>query len=119
MGFFLGYLYQGGRPLDPDTGWTSPRKTTDDPTLPLFTDANSWCGAGPETWVMVPHTARGGLKQNGVAFISPTHGETSRQKGAAGGNTATLDGAVRWREIRSMREDRRAASFSPSYQAAW
>jgi prepilin-type N-terminal cleavage/methylation domain-containing protein len=119
MGFFIGYLYQGGHPLAPDTGWTSPQKTAEDPNLTLFSDANSWCSAGPETWVMVPHSSRGALKQNGLAFISPTQGENSRQKGAVGGNVGTLDGAVRWKSIQSMREDYRSASFAPSYQGAW
>jgi hypothetical protein len=119
MGFFLGYLYQGGRPLTPDTGWVSPKKTSEDPALTLFSDANGWCSSGPQTWVMVPHARGGALKQDGIAFISPTDGETSRQKGARGGNVATLDGAVRWKNIGEMREDYRAASFSPAYQGAW
>jgi prepilin-type N-terminal cleavage/methylation domain-containing protein len=119
LGYFLGYHYHGGRPLPPDAGWTSPQKMSDSPTNVLFSDPNSWCTAGPETWVMAPHTARGAARRNGSAFVSPTQGETARQMGAAGGNVATLDGAVRWKNIRDMREDYLTASFAPVYRGAW
>jgi prepilin-type N-terminal cleavage/methylation domain-containing protein len=119
LGSFIGYHYHGGRPLPADAGWVSPQKTSDSPTNTLFSDPNSWCTAGPETWVMAPHTPRGAAKRNGSAFVSPTEGETSRQMGAAGGNVATLDGSARWRNIRDMREDYLSASFAPVYRGAW
>jgi prepilin-type N-terminal cleavage/methylation domain-containing protein len=119
LGFFIGYLYLGGRPLPSDAGWTSPQKLSDSPTNALFADPNAWCTAGPETWVIAPHTPRGAAKRNGSAFVSPTQGETSRQMGAAGGHVATLDGAVRWRNISELREDYLAASFAPVYRAVW
>ena len=119
LGYFIGYHYHGGRPLPEDAGWTSPQRISESPTNVLFSDPNSWCTAGPETWLMAPHTARGAFKRNGSAFVSPTQGETSRQMGAAGGNVATLDGSVRWRNIRDMREDYLTASFAPVYRGAW
>jgi prepilin-type N-terminal cleavage/methylation domain-containing protein len=119
LGYFIGYHYHGGRPLPANAGWTSPQRTSESPTNALFSDPNSWCSAGPETWLIAPHTARGAYKRNGSAFVTPTEGETSRMKGAAGGHVATLDGAVRWRPIREMREDYLTASFAPVYRGAW
>ena len=122
LGYFIGYHYQGGRPFSLEAtnlGWSSPQKTSESPTNVLFSDANSWCSAGERSWLMAPHTARGALKKNGSVFVAPTQGETSRQKGAAGGNVATLDGAVRWKSIQTMREDYQSASFAPVYRGAW
>jgi len=122
LGYFIGYHYHGGRPFSLEAtnfGWSSPQKISDNPTNVLFSDANSWCSAGEQSWLIAPHTPRGALKQNGSVFIAPTQGETSRQKGAAGGNVATLDGAVRWKSIQTMREDYQSASFAPVYRGAW
>ncbi len=122
LGYFIGYHYHGGRPFPPDTtnfGWSSPQKICESPTNVLFSDANSWCSAGEQSWLIAPHTAHGAVKKNGSVFVAPTQGESSREKGAAGGNVATLDGAARWKNIQTMREDYQSASFGPFYRAAW
>jgi prepilin-type N-terminal cleavage/methylation domain-containing protein len=122
LGYFMGYHYHGARPFDESNtnyGWVSPQKLSESPTNVLFSDANSWCSGGPQSWLMAPHTPHGALRQSGSVFIAPTQGETSRQKGAAGGNVATLDGAARWKSIQTMREDYQSASFAPVYRAAW
>ena len=121
LGYFIGYHYHGGRPLAEDAlnlGWTSPQTMSDGPTNVLFSDANSWCSGGELPWVMVPHTPRGSLKKSGSVFVAPTQGESARQKGAAGGNVLTLDGAAFWKDIRRM-GDFQSASFAPIYRAAW
>ncbi len=121
MGYFIGYHYHGGRPMGPETenpGWVSPQKSSDAPTNILFSDANSWCSGGDLAWVMVPHTPRGSLKKAGSVFVAPTQGESPREKGAAGGNVATLDGAVQWKSIANMTEHQ-SASFAPIYKGAW
>lgn len=121
LGYFIGYHYHGARPFASDAsniGWVSPQKLSDGPTNVLFSDANSWCSGGQLPWLMVPHTARGSLKKAGSVFVAPTQGESPSQKGAEGGNVATLDGAVRWKRITSMGEYQ-SASFAPIYKGNW
>ena len=74
-------------------------KLSDDPQLVLFYDANHWSGSG----VIVPHGPRGLIKQGsyGGPVTMPSGGRNSKDMGAAGGNVATLDGAVAWRKAGS------------------
>jgi prepilin-type N-terminal cleavage/methylation domain-containing protein len=108
-GYYIGYNYMGGKVYPVAAGWTSPQKTTDLPRLPgdgpqyvLFSDATDWGDLGNYMWVMVPHAARGPVKQNGYAYIYPPDPVTSPQMGAVGGNVAYMDGAVIWKPIAQM-----------------
>ena len=50
--------------------------------------------------MIVPHGPRGMIKQGsyGGPMTMPSGGKTPKEMGAAGGNVATLDGAVAWRK---------------------
>ncbi len=93
-GQYIGYLYMGGKPVPSTVGWISPQKLTEDPGIVLFADPNTW----NPTRAIVPHTSRGALvtPAGGTAFY-PSGGRTPKELRAAGGNVATLDGAVQWR----------------------
>ena len=95
-GYYIGYEYLGVKKNPSPANWTSPMKLSDDPKLVLFCDANHWSGAG----VIVPHGSRGLIKQGsyGCPMTMPSGGKTPKEMGAAGGNVATLDGAVAWRK---------------------
>ncbi len=95
IGYYIGYNYHGGKKMPPNCGWISPQKLTDEPTLVLFSDQNDW---NPD-WVTVPHGARGQVRRGPYkgTGITPSGGKTPKDFGAAGGNVATLDGAVTWR----------------------
>jgi hypothetical protein len=75
-----------------NSGWVSPQRLTEDPKLVLFSDQNVW----NSTWVTVPHGPRGQIKTGSYkgTGITPSGGKNPKQLGAAGGNVATLDGAV-------------------------
>jgi prepilin-type N-terminal cleavage/methylation domain-containing protein len=102
VGVYLAYNYHGGKPVTPDYGWISPRKTTEDPKLALFSDMNDWNTESP-TWVTAPHSAGGSIKRPGPTgiWIMPSNGMGSKQMGAQGGNVAALDGSAAWRSARS------------------
>ncbi len=80
-------------------GWISPQRLSDDPKLVLFSDQNSW----NLEWVTVPHGPGGQVKKGGTykgTGITPSGGKNPKQMGALGGNSATLDGAVAWRNAK-------------------
>jgi len=131
-GFYIAYHYLGGRLMPADSGWKSPIKTTDLPErndprivpvdqLVLFTDPNNWAnmGGGYPPAVMAPHMKNGPAKRKGIAWISPSEGQTSKQMGAVGGNVALLDGSVSWKKIGAMKEIYWTWSGSGIYRAAW
>jgi hypothetical protein len=94
IGYYIGYNYHGGKKMPPDCGWVSPQKLGENPTLVLYSDQNVW----NDIWVTVPHGPRGQVKigtYKGTG-ITPSGGKNPKQMGAAGGNVATLDGAVAW-----------------------
>jgi prepilin-type N-terminal cleavage/methylation domain-containing protein len=93
-GWYIGYLYNGGKPIPSGTGWTSPQRLTEDPSLVLFAEANLW----NTTSAIVPHTGRGARQTPGSTALLSTGGQDAKQLGAAGGHVATLDGAVTWRK---------------------
>ena len=95
-GYYIGYEYLGVKKNPAPANWVSPLKLSDDPKLVLFCDANHW----NPNHVIVPHGPRGLIKTGGYAGTgtTPSGGKNSKQMGAAGGNVATLDGAVGWRK---------------------
>jgi prepilin-type N-terminal cleavage/methylation domain-containing protein len=95
IGYYIGYNYHGGKQMPANAGWISPQRLTEDPSLILFSDQNAWNTA----WVTVPHGPRGQVRSGPFkgTGISPSGGKNPKQFGAAGGNSGTLDGAVRWR----------------------
>jgi prepilin-type N-terminal cleavage/methylation domain-containing protein/prepilin-type processing-associated H-X9-DG protein len=102
-GVNIGYNYLGGITNMPTfTGWKSPLKTTDDPTLPLFTDANNSASLG-RYWAIVPHRSTGPLKQGNSTFLWFDQLKTPADLGGDGGNVAYLDGSVSWKPLRQMR----------------
>ncbi|MCL5096542.1 MAG: hypothetical protein M1608_03215, partial [Candidatus Omnitrophica bacterium] len=119
-----------GRTMPPQSGWKSPIKTTDLPEhndsrivpvdqLVLFSDPNSWAIEGSYRWVMAPHTAHGAAKRNGSAFIYPSEGQTAKRMGAEGGNVGTLDGAVNWRPMSTMKQIYWTYSNDGGHRGAW
>jgi prepilin-type N-terminal cleavage/methylation domain-containing protein len=101
-GWYIGYMYLGGKPIPTNAGWTSPQHLTDGPQMVLFAEANTW----NSTIATIAHTKSGALQSPGNTGITPTGGRDARELGAAGGHTLTLDGAVTWR---------RAADWSTNY----
>ena len=94
VGYYIGYNYHGGKKMPPNCGWVSPQKLGENPTLVLYSDQNVW----NDIWVTVPHGPRGQVKTGTFkgTGITPSGGKNPKQLGAAGGNVATLDGAVTW-----------------------
>jgi prepilin-type N-terminal cleavage/methylation domain-containing protein len=112
-GLAIGYHYLGGHANTPwplrdeapdvkDT-WTSPQKTTDDPSWVLLADLNIYCRSFPR--ILAPHAARGPvIKEERDHEANPDYYNlTPRDIGARGGNVGLLDGSVAWRAITSMR----------------
>lgn len=86
-GWTIGYLYLGGHSIT-NASWVSPQKLGDSSTLPVFTD---WIeiGADHDTWC--PHGRNG--RASGPLLSPPS------DCGCQGGNTAYLDGSVRWSDM--------------------
>jgi prepilin-type N-terminal cleavage/methylation domain-containing protein len=103
-GYVLGYNYLGGHPLITPSSipaallWTSPEKGSDPASLVLFTDLNVW---SPDFQSVAPHGPNGPIVHDNDASIPG--GATPKMLGAAGGNVATLDGAVTWKQINLMK----------------
>jgi len=117
-GYLLGYNYHGGHngpsPF-PVFDWPVPLRSTDSPTLVLFSDLNQWTPSGPppnSKWTMIPHAARGPILENGSALVTRFNGAPPSQSGAAGGNVGLLDGSVNWKPIRSMQPYK---TYRPDY----
>jgi prepilin-type N-terminal cleavage/methylation domain-containing protein len=104
VGYVIGYNYLGGHratPWDAPPGyepWKSPQKTTDRTTLPILTELNAWSVGDQRTWA--PHGTRGPITQYGDKGKG---GMTSREAGAAGGNSCMMDGSVSWKDISRMK----------------
>jgi prepilin-type N-terminal cleavage/methylation domain-containing protein len=108
-GIAIGYHYLGGHsntPWPPMAGvtnlWTSPQKTSEDPTLVLVADLNVYCHSFQR--ILAPHTARGPIVRDEGYFEQ--HPEAYQQNpvniGAKGGNVGRLDGSAAWKSIRNM-----------------
>lgn len=106
-GYVIGYNYLGGH-LDTPwpkfrefSGWISPQRTTDDPSLALVTDLNDWSPGYGKTFA--PHGRTGPILRDGDFSNESAEGSSSKDIGAQGGNVGTLDGSVRWKPINQMR----------------
>jgi hypothetical protein len=119
-GFFIGYNQLGGHVFATSNypglvPWTSPRMSTDDPTLPLIADPNHW--AVQEPWTIAPHGKSGPILEGGGSLIHAGGGVPSEALGAAGGNVGYMDGSVRWRRIGNMQHH--VASHGDIYVGSW
>lgn len=102
-GVNIGYNYLGGiTNIAPWMGWKSPLRLTDDPTLPLFSDANNSADLTKGYWAVVPHRSTGPLKQGTSTFLWFDQLKTAKELGGEGGNLACLDGSVSWKSMRKM-----------------
>lgn len=106
-GFVIGYNYLGGH-LDTPwpkfrefSGWRSPQKITDAPSLVLLTDLNDWSPGYGKTFAA--HGANGPILADADADNSSLGGISSQAIGARGGNIAYLDGSARWSPIHKMK----------------
>jgi prepilin-type N-terminal cleavage/methylation domain-containing protein len=121
-GFVIGYNYLGGHANTPwpvlpgGELWYSPQKATETstnvgPTSPLLTDMNDWSpGYGGS---IVPHGKNGAVQSGGDFSNTDANGATSEALGAIGGNIGTVDGAVTWRKIKSMKLRRGSQQYGP------
>ena len=114
-GYVIGYNYLGGHyqtpwpPLDGFQGWISPQTLSDDPSLPLVTDLNTWSPGYMHT--LAPHGPRGPIlfdygtaEDEEIDYSNPSaEGASSKDVGADGGNVGWLDGSVRWKNIDQMK----------------
>jgi prepilin-type N-terminal cleavage/methylation domain-containing protein len=115
----IGFNYLGGHLNTPwptsgyaGTPWKSPKRLTDDPSLLVFTDLNTFTFGDRASFI--PHTSRGSLFVGGTTIgVTPDLPEPSNLETAAelhparfggtGGNLAKLDGSVAWRKMRDMK----------------
>ena len=89
-------------------GWISPQTLSDNPSLPLVTDLNTWSPGYMHS--LAPHGPRGPMlfdyntDDTGERdYSNPgAEGASSRDIGADGGNVGLLDGSVRWKDIDQM-----------------
>ena len=131
--YWLGYHYLGGRGGTPWptsgssvtlTPWTSPRKTTDDPSWVLVADFIHW---SPDlNYAIIPHGKSGPIgtrKDLSVSnfacpWLQGILGKPPQRLGAVGGNVGLLDGSARWKKIQQM-ENFRIYDGNSSYLGNW
>jgi prepilin-type N-terminal cleavage/methylation domain-containing protein len=108
-GYVIGYNYLGGHTQTPwaagggFAAWISPQTTTEDPALPLITDANNWSPGYGKTFA--PH-AKGGPVSTDDYSNGAANGAPPQKVGAVGGNIGLLDGSVHWKTIGQMETHR-------------
>lgn len=103
-GVNVGYNYLGGITNMPTvTGWKSPIKTTEEPTMELFSDANNSASLIGKYWAVVPHKSTGPYRQDKSTFLWFDTLKTPADLGADGGNVAYLDGSVSWKQLKRMK----------------
>ena len=104
LGYMIGYHLLAGHhlPWNGYAAWISPAKVTDDPSLPLIADLNTWSPLNPGTYAytVVPHGKTGSIINN--PRLGTHGGKSSLELGAEGGNIGYLDGSVRWKPARYM-----------------
>ncbi|HTI70905.1 MAG TPA: type II secretion system protein [Candidatus Limnocylindria bacterium] len=106
-GRIIGYNYCGGileKGMPGKFGWVSPTKTSDDGSLVLFADLNG-SGYNNGYWAVASHTSTGASRIQGESFLRLHMPVTARHLGAQGGNVCLLDGSIRWKPVREMRDD--------------
>jgi len=105
-GYVLGYNYLGGHKDTPwpkfreFSGWVSPQRVTDSPSLVLVTDLNDWSPGYAKSFA--PHTRSGPVLVDDTSANDSAAGASSKEIGARGGNVGHLDGSVRWVPIQNM-----------------
>ena len=108
-GVASGYHYLGGQantpwpPAGPATNtWISPRKTVDDPSLPLVADLNVFAYSYQR--ILAPHTTSSYAIRDDAYFeqYPDAYQQTPASIGARGGNVGLLGGSVSWKSIRKM-----------------
>jgi prepilin-type N-terminal cleavage/methylation domain-containing protein len=103
-GYVIGYNYLGGHRATPWTAppgyarWKSPQRITDLTKMPILTELNAWTTGEKRTWA--PHGTRGPITEYGDKWKG---GMTSKEAGAAGGNSCMIDGSVAWEDISNMK----------------
>jgi prepilin-type N-terminal cleavage/methylation domain-containing protein len=104
LGYMIGYHLLAGHhlPWNGYDAWKSPAKATDDPTLPLIADLNTWSPLNPGSYAytVVPHGKAGAIINN--PRLGNMGGRPSIDLGADGGNLGFLDGSVRWKSVHYM-----------------
>jgi prepilin-type N-terminal cleavage/methylation domain-containing protein len=119
-GVNIGYNYLGGiTNMPPQSGWKSPLKTTEDPILPLFTDANNSASLGARFWAIAPHLRAGPYRQGKSTFLWFNQSTTPKDLGAEGGNTALLDGSVTWKKLRNMSNQHWTFLYDDLHRGYW
>jgi len=109
-GYVIGYNYLGGHTNTPwprfrgFSGWISPQRSTDDPSLVLVTDMNDWSPGYGKSFA--PHGAGGAILRAGDFSNPDAEGVSSSAIGAAGGNVGLVDGSVTWKPIAQMQSYR-------------
>jgi prepilin-type N-terminal cleavage/methylation domain-containing protein len=103
-GYVIGYNYLGGHEATPwpvPAGcepWKSPQRVSDRTTVPILTELNAWTTGEQRTWA--PHGTTGPITQYGDVGKG---GMTSKEAGAAGGNSCMIDGSASWKGISTMK----------------
>jgi len=127
VGWVIGYNYLGGKPLTEaynrnnpigdgaNKQWVSAKRLSDPAHAGLWADHNNWHTGG--AWTFVAHLDFGPLNTDGYGNRS-IGGTRADDAGSAGGNVATLDGSVRWKDIQDMIEHH-SFSHGPWYPALW
>ena len=105
--------------MPPSGGWVSPLKMIDDPTLPLFTDANNSALLHGRFWAIAPHLRTGPFRQEKSTFLWFDQLTTPGDLGADGGNVALLDGSVNWKKLRSMSNDHWTWLYDSLHRGYW
>jgi hypothetical protein len=109
-GIAIGYHYLGGQLNTPwapagntTNTWISPRKTLDDPSLPLVADLNVYAYSYQR--ILTPHASRGPIVRDEGYFEShpEAYQQTPASIGARGGNVGLLAGSVAWKDILRMK----------------
>jgi len=112
-GIAIGYHYLAGHegtPWDSVVGttnqWVSPKKSDEDPSLPVVADLNVWAPSFQR--ILAPHTSGGPVVKEDDYFDAndAAYRQTPLDIGAKGGNVALLDGSASWRDIRKMAQYR-------------
>jgi prepilin-type N-terminal cleavage/methylation domain-containing protein len=107
----IGYHFLGGHqgtPWGVDAGldpWISPQRLTDNQSLALVADLNSYYVSGPG-YAFLPHGKNGPIQGPpsivGSREFRPINGKPPARLGARGGNVGLLDGSVKWKKIEAM-----------------
>lgn len=119
-GYVIGYNYLGGHRATPWAAppgyetWKSPQKTTDVTRMPILTELNAWTTGERRTWA--PHGKTGPITEYGDLDKG---GMTSKEAGAAGGNSCGMDGSASWKDISKMKYYQGSQSQPSGCQTMW